>query len=152
MLGMHGSVYANYAMQVREILVNFALSGPARNARSPPPLFALWPQHNASALLPRIASLSVSPLLQQADVIIALGARFDDRVTGNLKKFAPKAVEAARARKGGIIHFEISPKNINKVGRRDACSWAPLLSTCYTLVLGAASAVSLEDCGTWECA
>lgn len=66
MLGMHGSVYANYAMQA-------------------------------------------------ADVIIAIGARFDDRVTGSIPKFAPRAMEAARAGKGGIIHFEISPKNINKV-------------------------------------
>ena len=60
-------------------------------------------------------SVSANYAMQNADVIIALGARFDDRVTGNLKKFAPKAVEAAAARRGGIIHFEISPKNINKV-------------------------------------
>lgn len=66
MLGMHGSAYANLAMQ-------------------------------------------------QADVIIALGARFDDRVTGRVDKFAPAARAAAAAGKGGIIHFEIQPKNINKV-------------------------------------
>ena len=53
--------------------------------------------------------------VQNADLIIAVGARFDDRVTGSIKKFAPKAVEAARTGRGGIIHFEISPKNINKV-------------------------------------
>ncbi|KAJ3350894.1 Acetolactate synthase, mitochondrial, partial [Kappamyces sp. JEL0680] len=66
MLGMHGSAYANLAMQT-------------------------------------------------ADVIIALGARFDDRVTGNLAKFAPAAKRAALSRKGGIFHFDIMPKNINKV-------------------------------------
>ncbi|KAK6514427.1 Acetolactate synthase, mitochondrial [Arthrobotrys conoides] len=53
--------------------------------------------------------------IQEADCIIALGARFDDRVTGNLAKFAPAAKEAAAQGKGGIIHFEIQPKNINKI-------------------------------------
>ncbi|ESW95828.1 Acetolactate synthase catalytic subunit, mitochondrial [Ogataea parapolymorpha DL-1] len=53
--------------------------------------------------------------IQKADLIIALGARFDDRVTGNVAKFAPEARLAAQENRGGIIHFEISPKNINKV-------------------------------------
>ncbi|KAL4403105.1 Acetolactate synthase, mitochondrial [Malassezia pachydermatis] len=66
MLGMHGSAYANLAMQ-------------------------------------------------EADLIIALGARFDDRVTGRVDKFAPAANAAAEAGVGGIIHFEVMPKNINKV-------------------------------------
>lgn len=66
MLGMHGSAYANMAMQ-------------------------------------------------EADLIIAVGARFDDRVTGNISKFAPQAKLAAAEKRGGIVHFEITPKNINKV-------------------------------------
>ena len=53
--------------------------------------------------------------MQNADLIIAVGARFDDRVTGNIAKFAPEARRAANEGRGGIIHFEISPKNINKV-------------------------------------
>ncbi|KAL9037695.1 MAG: hypothetical protein Q9214_005584, partial [Letrouitia sp. 1 TL-2023] len=55
--------------------------------------------------------------MQEADLIIALGARFDDRVTGNIAKFAPQAKAAASAspKRGGIVHFEIMPKNINKV-------------------------------------
>ncbi|EJD02214.1 acetolactate synthase [Fomitiporia mediterranea MF3/22] len=53
--------------------------------------------------------------MQSADVIIALGARFDDRVTGTIDSFAPTAREAALQGRGGIIHFEIQPKNINKV-------------------------------------
>ncbi|KAF9975826.1 Acetolactate synthase, mitochondrial [Actinomortierella ambigua] len=53
--------------------------------------------------------------MQNADVVIALGARFDDRVTGNVSKFAPEARKAAAEKRGGIIHFEIMPKNINKV-------------------------------------
>jgi acetolactate synthase-1/2/3 large subunit len=66
MLGMHGSAYANMAMQ-------------------------------------------------EADLIIALGARFDDRVTLSVGKFAPQAKAAAAEKRGGIVHFEIMPKNINKV-------------------------------------
>lgn len=53
--------------------------------------------------------------IQEADLVIALGARFDDRITGNLSKFAPAAKAAAAEGRGGIIHFEIMPKNINKV-------------------------------------
>lgn len=66
MLGMHGSAYANMAMQ-------------------------------------------------EADLIIALGSRFDDRVTGSIGKFAPMAKKAAAEGRGGIVHFEIMPKNINKI-------------------------------------
>jgi len=66
MLGMHGSAYANLAMQ-------------------------------------------------KADLIIAVGSRFDDRVTGDLKKFAPEARKAESEGRGGIIQFDILPKNINKV-------------------------------------
>ncbi|KAF9891397.1 Acetolactate synthase, mitochondrial [Aspergillus nanangensis] len=53
--------------------------------------------------------------MQEADLIIALGARFDDRVTGYIPKFAPKAKLAADEGRGGIIHFDILRKNINKV-------------------------------------
>lgn len=60
-------------------------------------------------------SAAANTAMQHADVIVALGARFDDRVTCNVSKFAPAARLAAEQGKGGIIHFEISPKNINKV-------------------------------------
>ena len=44
-------------------------------------------------------------LTNEADVIIAVGMRFDDRVTGNLKKYAKQAT---------IIHIEIDEAEINK--------------------------------------
>lgn len=44
--------------------------------------------------------------VQQCDLLICLGARFDDRVTGNLQKFAPLAK---------VIHVDIDPAEINKV-------------------------------------
>jgi acetolactate synthase-1/2/3 large subunit len=53
--------------------------------------------------------------MQNADVVIALGARFDDRVTGKVARFAPEARRAATEKRGGFIHFEIMPRNINKV-------------------------------------
>ncbi len=52
--------------------------------------------------------------MRDADCIIAVGARFDDRVTGNTEKFAPAARQAERAGRGGIIHFDIAPEQINK--------------------------------------
>ena len=52
--------------------------------------------------------------MDQADVIVSVGARFDDRVTGDLKKFAASAREAELLGRGGIIHFDIAPENINK--------------------------------------
>lgn len=56
MLGMHGSAYANYAVQ-------------------------------------------------ECDLLIAVGARFDDRVTGRIKDFAPNAK---------VIHIDIDPTSISK--------------------------------------
>ena len=53
--------------------------------------------------------------IQEADLVIALGARFDDRVTCNVARFAPQAKVAANEGRGGIVQFEILPKNINKV-------------------------------------
>ncbi|KAG8167052.1 hypothetical protein KVR01_002741 [Diaporthe batatas] len=53
--------------------------------------------------------------MQEADLIIALGGRFDDRVTLSVPGFAPGAKAAAAEGRGGIVQFEIMPKNINKV-------------------------------------
>lgn len=43
--------------------------------------------------------------LQRSDLIVTLGARFDDRVTGNLDSFAPRAK---------IVHIDIDPAEISK--------------------------------------
>jgi acetolactate synthase-1/2/3 large subunit len=48
--------------------------------------------------------------LQECDLIVALGARFDDRVTGKLAAFAPKAK---------IVHADIDPAEIGKNRRPD---------------------------------
>jgi len=61
MLGMHGTVYANYSVQ-------------------------------------------------RSDLLIAVGARFDDRVTGNIEKFCPHAK---------IVHIDIDPASISKTVKVD---------------------------------
>jgi len=43
--------------------------------------------------------------ISHCDLLVAIGARFDDRVTGNIAKFAPKAK---------IIHIDIDPASISK--------------------------------------
>lgn len=52
--------------------------------------------------------------MRDADCIIAVGARFDDRVTGLISAFAPGARAAEAEGRGGIIHFDIAPEQINK--------------------------------------
>jgi acetolactate synthase-1/2/3 large subunit len=53
----------------------------------------------------------VNTAVQEADLLIALGMRFDDRVTGNLKTYAPDAKK---------IHVDIDPAEFNKLVRVDA--------------------------------
>jgi acetolactate synthase-1/2/3 large subunit len=48
--------------------------------------------------------------ISHCDLLIAIGARFDDRVTGNIEKFAPRAK---------IIHVDIDPASISKNVRVD---------------------------------
>jgi acetolactate synthase I/II/III large subunit len=52
----------------------------------------------------------VNHAIQEADLLIALGMRFDDRVTGNLRNYAPMAKK---------IHVEIDPAEVNKNVRVD---------------------------------
>jgi acetolactate synthase-1/2/3 large subunit len=52
----------------------------------------------------------VNNAIQQADLLLAFGMRFDDRVTGNLAHYAPNAKK---------IHIEIDPSEINKNVRAD---------------------------------
>src|SRR5580658_4379442 len=52
----------------------------------------------------------VNNAIQQADLLLAFGMRFDDRVTGNLSQYAPNAKK---------IHIEIDPSEINKNVRAD---------------------------------
>jgi acetolactate synthase-1/2/3 large subunit len=60
---------------------------------------------NFIGMLGMHGSLEANKAMAHADVILALGARFDDRVTNNVKKFCPNAT---------IVHVDIDPTSISK--------------------------------------
>ena len=62
-------------------------------------------------------SLEANLAMHHADLIVCVGARFDDRVTGRLEDFSPQAK---------IVHIDIDPASINKVVRADV----PLVGDC----------------------
>ncbi len=53
---------------------------------------------------------TASTAIQHSDLLIALGARFDDRVTGDPRSFAPQAK---------VIHIDVDPAEIGKIRRAD---------------------------------
>ncbi len=59
--------------------------------------------------------------LQKSDLLVSLGARFDDRVTGNLDSFAPLAK---------IIHADIDPAEISKNRHADV----PIVGDCREVI------------------
>ncbi len=69
--------------------------------------------------------------LQQADLLIALGTRFDDRVTGKLDTFAPGAL---------IVHADIDPAEISKNRRADV----PIVGDCREVIADLVAAVRAE--------
>ncbi|MBB1423089.1 acetolactate synthase 3 large subunit [Pseudoalteromonas sp. SG43-7] len=60
---------------------------------------------NFVGMLGMHGSLEANKAMANADVILALGARFDDRVTNNVKKFCPNAT---------IVHVDVDPTSISK--------------------------------------
>jgi len=87
MLGMHGTAYANYA-------------------------------------------------IQECDLLIAIGARFDDRVTGKLATFAPNAK---------IIHIDIDPASISKNVHVDI----PVVGDAKAIIAELIEEVEYHDRKTW---
>jgi acetolactate synthase-1/2/3 large subunit len=59
--------------------------------------------------------------MQESDLLIALGSRFDDRVTGKVPDFAPEAK---------IIHVDIDPAELGKVRRPDV----PIVGDCRLVI------------------
>jgi acetolactate synthase-1/2/3 large subunit len=81
--------------------------------------------------------------LQKADLIVALGARFDDRVTGKLASFAPGAL---------IVHADIDPAEISKNRHADV----PIVGDCREVISELIASVETEhangrrgDYGEW---
>ena len=67
----------------------------------------------------------VNHAIQEADLLLAFGMRFDDRVTGTLKTYAPKAKK---------LHIEIDPAEINKNVRADVALVSDLRSALQKLL------------------
>src|SRR5213075_1022169 len=59
--------------------------------------------------------------MQRSDLLIALGSRFDDRVTGKVDTFAPAAK---------IIHVDVDPAELGKVRRPDV----PIVGDCRLVI------------------
>jgi acetolactate synthase I/II/III large subunit len=73
--------------------------------------------------------------LQEADLVVALGARFDDRVTGKLSDFAPRA---------RIVHADIDPAEIGKNRAPDVAITGDLRFTMAALANTVAAAIGAQ--------
>jgi acetolactate synthase-1/2/3 large subunit len=80
--------------------------------------------------------------LQKADLLITLGARFDDRVTGKLSTFAPNAK---------ILHADIDPAEIGKNRHADVAVVGDVRETISALIpaLKAALSKNQPDLSAW---
>ena len=76
-------------------------------------------------------SVSAVAAMQRSDLLVALGARFDDRVTGQLSSFAPEAA---------IVHADIDPAEISKNRRADV----PIVGDCTEVIGELIAAVRSE--------
>ncbi len=76
-------------------------------------------------------TVSAVAAMQRADLLIALGARFDDRVTGQLSSFAPGAA---------IVHADIDPAEISKNRKADV----PIVGDCAEIITELIEAVRAE--------
>jgi len=80
--------------------------------------------------------------MQHADLLIALGSRFDDRVTGKVSAFAPHAK---------VIHVDIDPAELGKVRQPDVA----IAGDCRLVIeelleaVAANSATTQPDLGPW---
>jgi acetolactate synthase-1/2/3 large subunit len=79
----------------------------------------------------------VNRAIQQADLILGVGLRFDDRVTGNTAAFAPRAK---------IIHVELDPSEVGK----NVPATVALLGDCRTILRELLRVVSPRDCKDWR--
>jgi acetolactate synthase-1/2/3 large subunit len=78
----------------------------------------------------------VNQAIQEADLLIALGMRFDDRVTGNLATYAPKAKK---------IHVELDRAEIGKVVTVDV----PLVGDLHDVLENLLPHIRLADHSEW---
>jgi acetolactate synthase-1/2/3 large subunit len=70
--------------------------------------------------------------LQKADLLVTLGARFDDRVTGRLDSFAPEAA---------VVHADIDPAEISKNRHAEV----PIVGDCREVIVELIAAIRAEQ-------
>ncbi len=73
--------------------------------------------------------------IQRCDLLISLGARFDDRVTGKISTFAANAK---------VIHVDIDPAEFNKVRRADVAIQSNVAAVLRALDASSATPKSLD--------
>ena len=101
-LAGHGILMSHAVNELRElseraqIPVTLTLLGKGAIPENHPLTIGMMGMHGAAAC---------NFAIQEADLLIALGMRFDDRVTGNLKTYSPNSKK---------IHVDIDPSEINK--------------------------------------
>jgi len=81
-------------------------------------------------------SATANYAVQDCDCLISIGARFDDRVTGNLATFAPKAK---------IIHIDIDPSSISKNVDVDV----PVIGDAKTSLEALLPLIEFRERGAW---
>ncbi|WP_105188972.1 acetolactate synthase 3 large subunit [Pseudoalteromonas sp. T1lg48] len=97
-----GVILSNTSEQLTELVET--LNAPCTNTLMG--LGALSGEHpNFIGMLGMHGTLEANKAMAHADVILALGARFDDRVTNNVQKFCPNAT---------IVHVDVDPTSISK--------------------------------------
>ncbi|MFI7639610.1 acetolactate synthase large subunit [Nonomuraea sp. NPDC049400] len=77
-------------------------------------------------------SVSAVGALQKADLLIGLGVRFDDRVTGDLASFAPNAK---------VVHADIDPAEISKNRHADV----PIVGDCKEVIGDLVAAIQASE-------
>lgn len=82
-------------------------------------------------------SLASNKKTQEADLIIAVGMRFDDRITGNL---------ATYARQAKVIHFDIDPAEIDKLVKADVA----VLGDCKTTLPAVTALLKENEHTAWR--
>ncbi|MFC0119598.1 acetolactate synthase 3 large subunit [Pseudoalteromonas xiamenensis] len=97
-----GIVLSNTSLQLTQLVES--LNAPCTNTLMG--LGGLSGTHpNFLGMLGMHGTLEANKAMANADVILALGARFDDRVTNNVQKFCPDAT---------IVHVDVDPTSISK--------------------------------------
>lgn len=123
-LAGHGVLVSGAALQLRELAeranipVALTLLGKGAMPESHPLTIGMMGMHGEAA---------ANHAIQEADLLIALGMRFDDRVTGNLKTYAMGAKK---------IHVDIDASEINKNVRVDVGIAADLRAVLDQLLPG----------------